>query len=506
MQLSQKDKRLIEAKGISETEFLNQLKTFKVGIPFLKVSGYANPKKGIKQLDNKDKEFYINIYESSDIEVIKFIPASGAASRMFRLLHQFLDEVETDEEKIQALLKTEEFLSLNPLIHQINRLAFYEQAKQLSKQSNQNFENYSQIEQVVLVLKTAISEKGLNLDTLPKGLIPFHNYEDKIFTPFEEHLEEAKSYAIKNNTAQLHFTISEEHENNFKATLKQYLKSYNKDNIDFEVNFSYQKPSTDTIAVNLDNTPYRDKNGQLFFRPGGHGALIHNLNALDTDLIFIKNIDNVSKKQADKRTTYKNKKVLAGVLLKLQNKIFGYQKALEQNSTTELIEEVQEFAQNNLNIKSPSDKANELLKELNRPIRVCGMVKNDGDPGGGPFWVEDDKGEQSLQIVETSQVDPNDENQQQILKEATHFNPVDIVCGVKDYKGQKFDLKEFVNAKRGFICQKSVEGQDIKALELPGLWNGGMAYWHSIFVEVPLSTFNPVKTVTDLLKPAHQEI
>ncbi|RRO15952.1 DUF4301 family protein [Flavobacteriaceae bacterium 14752] len=505
MQLPQKDKTLIETKGISETQLSDQLETFQNGIPFVKILDYAHLGKGIKQLSDQDKNEYYQFYENSNIKVIKFIPASGAASRMFRLLHQFLDEVEINEKKIQALLKTEEFLPLNPLIHQIDRLAFYEQAKQLSKQSSQNFENYSQAEQAVLILKTALSEKGLNLDALPKGLIPFHNYGDKIFTPFEEHLEEAKSYTIKNNNAQLHFTISEEHENNFIATLKQYLKSHNKENIDFEVNFSYQKPSTDTVAVNLDNTPYRDENGQLFFRPGGHGALIHNLNEINADLIFIKNIDNVSKKQTDKRITTEYKKVLAGVLLKLQNKIFGYQKALEQNPTTELIEEVQVFAQDNLNIKSPSHKACELLNELHRPIRVCGMVKNDGDPGGGPFWVEGDNAEQSLQIVETSQVDPNDEKQQQILKEATHFNPVDIVCGVKDYKGQKFDLKEFVNAKRGFICQKSIEGQDIKALELPGLWNGGMAHWHSIFVEVPLSTFNPVKTVVDLLKPAHQD-
>lgn len=502
MQLSPTDKTLLKTKGISETQLSNQLETFQNGIPFVKILDYAHLGKGIKQLSDKEKNEYDQQYENSNIEVIKFIPASGAASRMFRLLHQFLDEVEVDEKKIQALLKTEEFLSLTPLIHQIDRLAFYEQAKELSKQS---FQNYSSIEQAVLVLKTALSEKGLKLDSLPKGLIPFHHYEHKIFTPFEEHLEEAKSYATKDNKAQLHFTISEEHENHFKTTLQQYLNSHNKENIDFEVNFSYQKPSTDTVAVNLDDTPFRDEDGQLFFRPGGHGALIHNLNEIDADIIFIKNIDNVSKKQADKRRTAENKKILAGVLLNLQRKIFSYQEALEQDPTTKLIKEVQEFAKENLNIKSLSDKASELLKVLHRPIRVCGMVKNDGEPGGGPFWVEGDNGEQSLQIVETSQVDPSAHDQQQILKEATHFNPVDIVCGVKDYKGQKFDLLQFVNSKRGFITQKSVGGHDVKALELPGLWNGGMAYWHSVFVEVPLSTFNPVKTVVDLLKPAHQE-
>lgn len=505
MQLSPTDKKCLEIKGISEIDLRNQLETFQAGIPFVKILDYAHLGKGIKKLSNEEEKLYQKTYDHSKAKVIKFIPASGAASRMFRLLHQFLDKVEIDEKKIHALLKTQEFSVLNSLISKIDKLAFYEQAKALSKQYYQNFENESLTEQAVLILKTALSEKGLKLDTLPKGLIPFHHYGQQIFTPFEEHLEEAKSYATKNNKAQLHFTISKEHESDFKATLKQYLKSHHKENIDFDVNFSYQKPSTDTIAVHLDNTPFRDENGQLFFRPGGHGALIHNLNAIEADIIFIKNIDNVSKKQVDKIQTSKTKRILAGILLNLQQKIFDYQIALKQNPTSGLIEEVRQFARENLNIKSPPDKASELFKTLHRPIRVCGMVKNDGEPGGGPFWVLGDNGEQSLQIVETSQVDPSADEQQQILKDATHFNPVDIVCGVRDFKGQKYDLMQFVNTKRGFITQKSVEGQDIKALELPGLWNGGMAYWHSIFVEVPLSTFNPVKTVVDLLKPAHQQ-
>jgi len=505
MKISKRDKTQLENKGISKDELFKQLRTFETGIAFVKVLDFAHLGKGIKQLDKNDKKKYQNIYETSNVKGVKFIPASGAASRMFRLLHQFLDKVEIDEKKINELLKTENFSSLKPLVEKINQLAFYSKASSLAKKHYQNFDELTQNEQAVITLKTSLSEKGLNLDALPKGLIPFHDYGDITLTPFEEHLEEAKMYATKNLKAQLHFTISEEHKNNFKATLKRYLKSFNNENIDFEVNFSYQKPSTDTVAVNLDNSPYRDENGQLFFRPGGHGALIHNLNTIDADLIFIKNIDNVSKKKIHKDVTAEYKRTLAGILLNLQDKIFYFQKTLKQNPTNELIKEAQEFAKHNLNIKSPSDTADQLIKELHRPIRVCGMVKNDGDPGGGPFWVEGDDGEQSLQIVETSQVDPNDKTQQQILKDATHFNPVDIVCGIKDFEGRKFDLMQFVNAKRGFICQKSVEGQDIKALELPGLWNGGMAYWHSIFVEVPLSTFNPVKTVIDLLKPAHQE-
>lgn len=505
MQLSPADKNLLKAKNISEGEFLKQLKTFKTGIPFVKILDYAHLGKGIKKLNDEEKKHYQNLYDQSKVNAIKFIPASGAASRMFRLVHQFLDEVEVDDSKINSLLNTEDYSSLEPLINQIERLAFYKDAIALALQSYPNFKDHTPFEQAILILKISLSDKGLKLDTLPKGLIPFHDYGDKIFTPFEEHLEEAKSYAVRHKKAQLHFTISEEHENDFKTTLKHYLKSHNKKNINFEVNFSYQKSSTDTVAVNLDDTPYRDEDGQLFFRPGGHGALIHNLNTIQADLIFIKNIDNVSKKQTDKSSTTETKKTLAGILLNLQHKIFDYQKALEQSPTSELIQEVQVFAKENLNMKTPTDNASKLIKELHRPIRVCGMVKNDGEPGGGPFWVEGDNGEQSLQIVETSQVEPSAEKQQKILKDATHFNPVDIVCGIKDYRGQKFDLLEFVNSKRGFITQKSIEGQDVKALELPGLWNGAMAYWHSIFVEVPLSTFNPVKTVSDLLKPAHQK-
>ncbi len=505
MKITKEDKIYLKNKGITEDELQNQLYTFQNGIPYVKISDYAHLGRGIKQLEDEDKKLYLNIYENSKVNTIKFIPASGAASRMFRLLHQFLDHVEIDEHKIHDLLETEEFTSLKPLVHQIDKLAFYEEAKDLSKEKYQNFENHSQIEKAILVLKIALSERGLNLDALPKGLIPFHDYGNKIYTPFEEHLEEAANYATKQNKAHLHFTISKEHEDNFKATLKKYLQSHNKHNIVFQINFSYQKPSTDTVAVQLDNSPYRDENGQLFFRPGGHGALIHNLNIINADLIFIKNIDNVSKIERDKKETSENKKILAGVLLNLQRKIFNYQIKLEQKPTSEIIREAQEFAKNNLNMKSPPDDASSLLEELNRPIRVCGMVKNDGDPGGGPFWVERENGEKSLQIVETSQVDPNDKNQQKILMDATHFNPVDIVCGVKDYKGRKFDLLKFVNTKSGFITKKSIEGQDVKALELPGLWNGAMAYWHNIFVEVPLSTFNPVKTVMDLLKKAHQE-
>ena len=505
MKLSAEDHQKLKDKGISEDVFNNQLQTFKDGIPHVKVLDYAHIGKGIMQIDDKRLDEFYEIYEQSDIEVLKFIPASGAATRMFKDLHQFLDEIEVDEDSILNALKKDKFDNLKPLIDHLNKLAFFKQALDLAQKQVDDFDKYSKTEQAVQVLKTALSENGLNLANLPKGLIAFHQYDDKILTAFEEHIEEAKFYATKNNKAQLHFTISEEHESNFKTALDQFLKTGNTENIDFKVDFSYQKPSTDTVAVNMDNSPYRDKDDDLFFRPGGHGALVHNLNRIDADLIFIKNIDNVSKKETDKQDTITFKKVLGGLLIKLQKQIFDYQEALESNPTDDLIKEVKSFMTDSLLIKEPSESAKDIIKQLHKPIRICGMVKNDGAPGGGPFWIEDKNGKQSLQIVETSQMDLKDKTQKQILDNATHFNPVDIICGIKDYKGQKFDLLNYVNPKRGFITQKSIEGQAIKALELPGLWNGAMEYWHSIFVEVPFSTFNPVKTVVDLLKPAHQD-
>jgi len=504
MKLSAKDQKKLNDKNISEKVFKNQLQTFKDGIPHVSVLDYAHVGKGIKRIDDEKLDELTKIYEQVNIEVLKFIPASGAATRMFKAVHQFINEIEIDDNSISKALDTKEYALLKPLIKNMDKLAFYKQASNLAQEKNEDFDNFSNFEKAVLVLKIALSEDGLNLAELPKGLIPFHEYSDKTLTPFEEHLDEAKYYAAKDNKAQLHFTISEQHEHDFETVLQDYLKTKN-NNINYQVEFSYQKESTDTIAVNMDNSPYRDENGHLFFRPGGHGALIHNLNTIHADLIFIKNIDNVSKKAADKKDTTTYKKVLGGLLIKLQKQIFDYQHVLEIKSSDDLVEEVRSFMKNQLLIKNPAHEPKELIKQLHKPIRVCGMVKNDGAPGGGPFWVEDTDNEQSLQIVETSQMNLDDEKQKQILKNATHFNPVDIVCGVKDYRGTKFDLLEYVNTKRGFITQKSIEGQPIKALELPGLWNGAMEYWHSIFVEIPITTFNPVKTVVDLLKPAHQD-
>lgn len=506
MKLQDKDLKQLEDKGISTEELQSQIERFTNGVPDVEVVKHAGIDDGIIRLDETDIQTFIKVYdEKNDIDVLKFVPASGAATRMFKALHQLLSEVEVQEKDIDEKLQHKEFKILQPLFNHIDNLAFYEDALKIASSKTKDFEHLSKKEKSLVILKHAIAEDGLNLGNLPKGLIPFHEYKDKTLTPFEEHLEESTAYAEKNGKVKLHFTISEGLDDEFQKVLHQYLKDQANDDVKYNVEYSYQKPSTDTIAVNEDNTPYRDESGQLFFRPGGHGALIYNLNQLEADVIFIKNIDNVSKKHEDKADTTTYKKALGGLLLKLKKQLDKYLSALESGTVDEeMFSDIKKFMTEKLNTANPADTIEELFQQLYKPLRICGMVINDGAPGGGPFWIKDKDGRVSLQIVETSQMDLNNQNQKKILENATHFNPVDIICSTKDHKGQKFDLLEYVNKDRAFIAKKSVNGVPIKALERPGLWNGAMEYWHTIFVEVPSSTFNPVKTVADLLKPAHQ--
>ena len=358
-----------------------------------------------------------------------------------------------------------------------------------------------------------LSEQGLNFGFYPKGLLPFHNYGKHISTAFEEHLYEGAKYASVGGKALLHFTISEQHEKMFRDeydTIKDRVMA--ETGISYEIGYSFQKAATDTIAVTMENLPFRDQDGSLLFRPGGHGALIENLNEQHADIIFIKNIDNVVV-PAQIDTVVRSKKVLAGLLLKLQKKAFYYANLLEtEDINGEQLPELKTFLENELNVRFSEkffgfsiDQQIAVYKDkINRPIRICGMVKNEGEPGGGPFWIRDRQDHISLQIIESAQVDMFDENQLRVFKSSTHFNPVDLVCGVKNHKGEKYNLLNFVDDKQGFISSKTKDGKKLKALELPGLWNGGMAYWNTVFVEVPLETFNPVKTVNDLLKPSHQ--
>jgi hypothetical protein len=360
-----------------------------------------------------------------------------------------------------------------------------------------------------------LDENGLNYSALPKGLLPFHKYSDHSITAFQEHLLESTLYASSNGKANLHFTVSEKHHLLFSELLNLIKEDIEqKTNTTFNVSFSYQKEETETVALTSNDTVYRTEDDSILFRPAGHGALLENLNDLDNDIIFIKNIDNIV--VLDKNIEVSNyKKLLAGVLLEVQKEVFDYLYKLDEASSTEADFKLMAlFLRYRLNVTIVSDfdtytfeeKTTYLRENLNRPIRVCGMVKNEGEPGGGPFWVKDENGKISLQIVEFAQIDFTNKNQQALVYKATHFNPTDLVCGVKNYKGEKFNLLDFVDPEAAFITMKTQNGTDIKALELPGLWNGSMAYWNSIFVEVPLDTFNPVKTVNDLLKPAHQAL
>jgi len=364
------------------------------------------------------------------------------------------------------------------------------------------------------ILEYTLKPKGLNYADFPKGLIRFHRYPERSRTPFEEHLFEAAAYTLdRNMVARVHFTVPAEYEELIKEHIENVRGYYEASGVKYEVTFSTQNPSTDKIAVGLDNKPFRDSNGRLVFRPAGHGALLDNLNDLRGDIVFIKNIDNVVPDRL-KHETYIYKKALGGYLVELQRDIFRYLERLTSgNVSWQLITQVFEFVRYELSTIPPEavekrgsreEKINFLISKLNRPLRVCGMVKNEGEPGGGPFWVRHEDGTLSLQIVESSQVDMESSGQRAIWESSTHFNPVDLVCGVRDHLGNPFDLKRFTDPNTGFISIKSMDGRELKTLELPGLWNGAMANWNTVFIEVPLITFNPVKTVFDLLRKEHQ--
>lgn len=500
------DKEFLAQKGISEEQIAEQLACFEKGFPYLKLAAAASVDNGILAPATDMQKKYLDAwdaYTQTDKVIVKFVPASGAASRMFKNLFEFLgadyDTPQTGFEKT-FFEKIENFAFYNDL----NQACQNNTGKDIPQLISEG--NYKAVVSVLL------ESAGLNYGALPKGLLKFHKYEDGSRTPLEEHLVEGALYAgNKNGKVNVHFTVSPEHRPLFKALVDEkaaiYAKRYG---VEYNISFSEQKPSTDTIAADMDNKPFRD-NGKLLFRPGGHGALIENLNDLDADVIFIKNIDNVVPDKF-KGDTVLYKKLIAGVLITLQQKIFSYLQLLESGKYThEQIMDILQFLQKKLFCKNPevkdledSELAIYLKNKLNRPIRVCGMVKNVGEPGGGPFLAYNSDGTISLQILESSQIDMKDPEKKEMFEKGTHFNPVDLVCAVRDYKGHKFNLVKYVDKNTGFISYKSKNGKDLKALELPGLWNGAMSDWNTVFVEVPLSTFNPVKTVNDLLREQHQ--
>ena len=495
----------IAEQGMSPEKAKEQIENFKNGFPFLPIREAASIGNGIKELSDEEINKYQQSYseKASQKRIIKFIPASGAASRMFKDLFTFL-EGDGDIAKSPFVQK---------FIDNIGRFAFYKDLDQSLKQAGSGIKEAIAQNDYQLIISHLLEDKGLGYGNLPKGLLKFHHYEDHDRTPTYEHFIEGVLYGQgKDNTVRLHFTVSPEHEEKFKEEVNEVQPKLEKEfGVKFEVHFSQQKKSTDTIAVNPDNTPFMEEDGSILFRPAGHGALLENLNEIDGDLIFIKNIDNVVPDRL-KNTTKDYKMALAGLLLDIQEKVFNGLEALDKNLDQDAVDFGQQVITDLLQGKLPDgymemsleEKGNYIISKLNRPIRICGMVKNTGEPGGGPFWVKGDDRSVSLQIAETAQIDLDNPDQKEILQSSTHFNPVDLLCATKDYKGNKFDLLQYRDLKTGFITGKSKSGKELKAMELPGLWNGAMADWNTLFVEVPLITFNPVKTVNDLLRDEHQ--
>ncbi len=506
---SDKDENQIENRGSQSETVQLQIENFKKGFPYLHIEDAASVRNGIIRLNEEELTKRVDLYDSlvsQNIKPLKFIPASGAASRMFKALFETLETFEKGISEKEILSKNN---AAKEFTGKFEKFAFSTELKSAIQNNKEEINSKNQIDFL-------LNKKGLNYGSLPKGLLKFHSYKNGARTPFEEHLVEGAKYAKDSNgIAKLHFTVSPEHQPEFEKLLEKIKESYEKElEVTFDISFSQQKPSTDTIAVDLNNEPFRENNGNLLFRPGGHGALIENLNDLDADVIFIKNIDNVVPDWL-KQPTIDYKKALAGVLLKNQEKLFFYQKELNEKHPVALdsafLAAASNFLENTLNTKpaknqyyTEKEELYRYLKEkYNRPLRVCGMVKNEGEPGGGPFWAQNNDGSISLHVVESSQIEPESVQQQNIVRNATHFNPVDLVCAVKNYKGEKFNLTEFTDPATGFISKKSKDGKELKAQELPGLWNGAMSNWNTLFVEVPIETFNPVKTVNDLLREQH---
>lgn len=468
----------MEEHGLTPAALETQLKNFREGFPFLPVTRAASCGDGIRVLDAAGIEQAAARYDRAkeSLRVVKFVPASGAATRMFKDLFEFVREGRRTA-------------VVGELLANRRRFAFWPELRTII---GDDADELRTVENIVA--------EGLRYGETPKGLVSFHRYGDEVRKAVEEHLVEGAQYAAAGGEVKIHFTVSPEHLTRFEALLAEKIPGYeSRFGVKYRISFSVQDPSTDTLAVNPDCTPFRRADGRLLFRPAGHGALIGNLGKIDADIVFIKNIDNVTT-DARRSDTVLYKKALAGVLLALQERIFEYLMALEVPGAE--LEPIAAFIENELCVKLPKDYGTALLRQvLDRPIRVCGMVRNEGEPGGGPFWVAGADGLETLQIAESNQIAPE---KRELMRSATHFNPVDLVCSFRTSKGGRFDLREFVDPATGFISRKSDGGRELLAQELPGLWNGAMARWNTVFVEVPITTFSPVKVVTDLLRPEHQ--
>lgn len=502
---TQKDLRQISAQGISIDEINRQIKYFQTGFPPADISLPATPGKGITVLSEGEEQHYQDIYLNNgpDFHITRFIPASGAATRMFKTLFETREKLEKKKRE-QQWKWVEKKKEIRRFYKKLEKYPFYEDLRTGKNPTPAR------------ILKMILEEDGLGYGSLPKGLLKFHKYSPKDRrTALEEHVREATKYCVnRQGEVRMHLTVSPDHLKGFQEEISRIVPAIEKGTgLHIDVGFSFQKPETDTIAVDLENKPFRNAAGNLVFRPGGHGSLIWNLDALDSDIVFISNIDNVAPDRT-KNMRVRYKQVLAGILLEIRAKVFYYLHQLNANERLPRtrMDSMVAFLQDRLGIAIPDqlkgwdapELRQWLISTMNRPIRVCGMVRNEGEPGGGPFYVRSESGEESLQIVESSQVNLDDPVKKELFLQSTHFNPVDLVCGTRDYLGKKFHLTHYVDPNTGFISEKSLGGRDLKALERPGLWNGAMAKWLTLFVEVPVETFSPVKTVFDLLRKEHQ--
>ena len=502
---TQKDLQQIADKGARIDEINRQIKHFQNGFPPSDITMPATPGKGILCLTDGNERHFQDVFRNNapDFHITRFIPASGAATRMFQSLFGAMDKLEgKSREKQQMWIDNKPELA-----------GFFETLEQYPFFEDLDLNEGTAPDEILGML---LEEGGLHYGSKPKGLLKFHKYSaQERRTSFEEHIREAVAYCgSRDGQLRVHLTVSPAHLDGFQAEATRVLPMVEKETgLHIDLSFSFQKPETDTIAVDPENEPFRNPDGTLLFRPGGHGALIRNLDALDSDILFISNIDNVTPDRF-KDTRVKYKQVLGGVLLEIRSKIFYY---LQQLNGEEKVEKTRmdsmvSFLHDRLGLAIPHkleswsapDLKQWLINTMDRPVRVCGMVKNEGEPGGGPFYVCSQSGEVSLQIVESSQIDLEDPEKAALVKQSTHFNPVDLVCSTRDYLGNKFSLTRYVDQNAGFISEKSVGGKSLKALELPGLWNGSMAHWLTLFVEVPIETFSPVKTVFDLLRDEHR--
>lgn len=514
---TKEDIKKFKHRGVAPEEIDRQLNNFKTGFAPVSLMAPATLNNGITRIKPEEELRLIEAFEEAceDTKIVKMVPASGSATRMFKDLFSFLENYHESTEEFLEFVQNREVESMSYFFNKLDEFPFFTRLNTAIWEDGGNLQQLLKKNKYREILEYILTEKGLNYGNTPKGLIDFHIYRDFVRTAFDEHIVEAALYCVNEKEAHLHFTVSEEYLHAFKERLKKIAKVFEKKfDLKYNVTFSIQKPSTDMISVDEKGELVRDQEGEVVFRPGGHGALIHNLNEIDADVIFIKNIDNVVPDRS-KGDTIKYKQLIGAILLELQKKIFNYLHLLDKKDITEAtLVEIESFITAEIGYKpaadhifsDPKQRIKFLKQLLNRPIRICGMVKNEGEPGGGPFWVKQEDGSSSLMIIESAQINLKDKEQKKIFEQSTYFNPVDIVCGVKDYKGHKFDLEKFIDYKQGFITRKSYKGKDIQVQELPGLWNGAMAKWITVFVEVPLTTFTPVKTVFDLLDFEHRNV